>query len=109
MKRTLCCLTLLFAIACSDSSPTAPTPTTTQPPPTQAGPPVLQLSWNVTAQSCAPVTMPPAQPAFADATIVREDDTHLTAAWPHQSRTLYASFVLENNVWGLCRWDLADI
>ena len=108
MKRTLCALALLLAIGCSNS-PTSPTPTQTQPPPTQAGPTVLQLSWNVTAQSCAPVTMPPVQPAFADATIVRESDTRLTAAWPYQSRTLYATFVLENNVWGLCRWDTADV
>lgn len=108
MKRTLCAVMLLLAIGCSDS-PTSPTPVQTQPPPTQPGPAVLQLSWNVTAQSCAPVTMPPAQPAFADATIVKRDDARLTAAWPYQSRTLYANFVLENNVWALCSWDVADV
>ena len=108
MKRTLCALVLSFAIGCSNS-PTSPTPTQTQPPPTQAGPTVLQLSWNVTAQSCAPVSMPPAQPAFADATISRRTDTSLTASWPYQSRTLYANFVLENNVWALCSWDVADV
>ena len=53
--------------------------------------------------------MPPAQPAFADATITGRTDTRLTASWPYQSRTLYANFVLENNVWALCSWDIADI
>jgi hypothetical protein len=70
---------------------------------------VLQLSWNATAPSCAPVTMPPAQPAFADATIVKQNDTNATAAWPYQGQTLYANFVFENNVWALCSWDIADL
>ena len=108
MKRTLCAFVLSFAIGCSSSnSPTSPTQT--QPPPTQSGPTVLQLSWNVTAQSCAPVTMPPAQPAFADATIVNQTETSLTASWPYQSRTLYARFVRENSAWALCSWDIADV
>lgn len=106
MKRTLCCLTLLLTVACSQASPTSPT--TTQPP-TQSGPAVLQLNWNVTAPSCAPVTMPPAQPAFADATIIKQGDTNVTAAWPHNSQMLYANFVFENNSWGLCSWDIADV
>ena len=106
MKRTLCCLTLLMTVACSQSSPTAPTAVQ---PPTQAGPAVLQLSWNVTAQSCAPVTTPPTQPAFSSATIVTQTPTQVTAAWPYNSRTLYANFVLENNVWALCSWDVADV
>jgi hypothetical protein len=99
---------LLLAIGCSDS-PTSPTPVQTQPPPTQPGPTVLQLNWNITAASFAPVTAPPAQPAFADATIVQQSDTRLTASWPYQSRTLYATFVLENNAWALCSWDVADV
>ena len=84
-----------------------------QPPPTASGPAVVTLNWNVTAASCAPVSTPPSQPAFADATIVRESDTALTAAWPVQangrSATLYAHFVVENNVWALCSWDIADV
>jgi hypothetical protein len=111
VTRTLCGLMLLFAIGCSNSSsPTAPTPT---PPPTQAGPTVINLQWNVTAPSCAPVSTPPAQPAFAEATIVRQSDTSISASWPYQSGartgTLYAQFILENNVWGLCSWDIADV
>jgi hypothetical protein len=70
---------------------------------------VLQVNWNVHAQSCAPVTMPPVQPAFADATIVKQGDTGFVAAWPYGSKTLYATFILENNVWALCSWDTADI
>ena len=101
---------LLCAIGCSQSqSPTAPTPTSTTPPPTQAGPTVINLQWNVTAASCGPVTLPPAQPAFSAATIVRQSDTSLIASWPYQSRTLYAKFVFENNAWGLCSWDIADV
>lgn len=107
MKRTFCALMLLVAIGCSKDSPTSPTQT--QPPPTQSGPTVLQLSWNVTAPSCAPVTMPPVQPAFADATIVKQGDTGYVLAWPYQSQTLYATFIFENNAWGLCSWDIADI
>ena len=107
MKRTLCCLTLLMmTMACAQSSPTAPT---APQPPTQPGPAVLQLNWNVTAPSCAPVTLPPSQPAFADATIVKQSDTNVTAAWPYQSQTLYANFVFENNAWALCSWDVADV
>lgn len=109
MKRTLCALMLLsFAIGCSNS-PTSPTPTQTQPPPTQAGPTVVQLNWNVTAQSCAPVATPPVQPAFADGTIIKQGDTGYVVAWPYQGRTLYATFILENNVWALCSWDVADV
>jgi hypothetical protein len=107
VKRALSAFMLLLAIGCADS-PTSPTPVQTQPPPTQPGPTVLQLNWNVTAASCAPVTMPPAQPAFADATIVQSGSA-VTASWPYQSRTLYANFVLENNVWALCSWDIADL
>jgi hypothetical protein len=99
---------LLIAIGCSKDSPTSPTPAQTQPP-TQAGPAVVQLNWNVTAQSCAPVTVPPAPPAIADARIVSQSETELTAAWPYQSRTLYARFVRENSAWALCSWDVADI
>ena len=111
MTRTLCALMLLFAIGCSkDSSPTAPTAAE---PPTQAGPPVVALNWNATAPSCGNVTMPPTQPAFAEATIVRESDTAVIANWPITSNgrtsTLYARFVFENNAWGLCSWDIADI
>jgi len=110
VKRTLCGLMLLIAIGCSKSSPTAPTATE---PPTQSGPAVLNLQWNVTAASCAPVTMPPSQPAFSAATIVRQSDTSVTAAWPVQSngraQTLYAHFVFENSTWGLCSWDIADV
>jgi hypothetical protein len=109
VTRTFCGLILLFAIGCSDS-PTAPTP---QPTPTQPGPTVISLQWNVAAASCAPVTMPPSQPAFAAATIVRQSDTAVMASWPYQSGartgTLYANFILENNVWGLCSWDIADV
>jgi hypothetical protein len=100
---------LSFAIGCSSAnSPTSPTPTQTQPP-TQSGPTVLQVNWNVTAQSCGPVPAPPAQPAFADATIVKRGDTGFVAAWPYQSGRLYATFVLENNTWALCSWDVADV
>lgn len=53
--------------------------------------------------------MPPAQPAFADATIIKQGDTNVTAAWPHNSQMLYANFVFENNSWGLCSWDIADV
>jgi hypothetical protein len=110
VTRTLCGLMLLFAIGCSNSSPTAPTPA---PPPTQSGPTVINLQWNVAAASCAPVTMPPAQPPFAEATIVRQSDTSVTASWPFVSGartgTLYANFILENAVWGLCSWDIADV
>ena len=110
MTRTLYGLLLTFAIGCSHS-PTAPTPPPT--PPTQSGPTVINLQWNVTAASCAPVSTPPSQPAFAAATIVRQSDTSLTASWPYESAgrsgTLYANFIFENNVWGLCSWDIADI
>jgi hypothetical protein len=107
----LCGLVLLIAIGCSQS-PTAPTPT---PPPTatQPGPTVINLQWNVTAASCAPVTAPPSPPAFSAATILRQSDTTIMASWPYQSGTrqvtLVASFILENNVWGLCSWDTADV
>jgi hypothetical protein len=94
---------LLMAIGCSQS-PTAPTPTATEPP-TQPGPSVINLQWNVTAASCAPVATPPAQPAFSAATMVRNSETSITAAWPHQTgsrpTTLIANFIFENNVWGL--------
>jgi hypothetical protein len=67
----------------------------------------------VTAASCAPVTQPPTQPAFSGANIIKQSDTALTASWPIQAnggaRTLYANFILENNVWALCSWDIADI
>ena len=57
--------------------------------------------------------MPPSQPAFSAATIVRQSDTNVTTAWPIQSngraQTLYAHFVFENNAWGLCSWDIADV
>ena len=107
MTRTLCGLVLLFAIGYSKSeSPTAPTASE---PPTQSGPPVITLNLNVHAASCAPATPPSTQPAFSGATIVRQTDTTLTASWPVDSRTLYANFVLENNVWALCSWDIADI
>jgi len=102
---------LLFAIGCSNS-PTAPTPAST-PPPTQSGPTVINLQWNVIAASCAPVTTPPSQPAFAAATMVRQSDTSITASWPYQSGArpgmLIANFIFENNVWGLCSWDTTDI
>jgi hypothetical protein len=70
---------------------------------------VVQLNWNVTAPSCAPVTMPPSQPAFADGKIVKQGDTGVVMAWPYESRTLYATFIFENNAWGLCSWDIADV
>ena len=74
---------------------------------------MVVLNWTVTAASCAPVSQPPSQPAFADASIVRQSDTAVTASWPIQSggssRTLYANFILENKVWALCSWDIADI
>ena len=111
MKRTLSVLLLLCAIGCSQS-PTAPTSTST-PPPTASGPTVIDLQWSVTAASCAPVTMPPSQPAFSEATITRQSDTSLTATWPYQSASrsgrLYANFILENNRWSLCSWDIADV
>lgn len=107
MKRTLCGFILLFAAACSQS-PTAPTP-----PPTQSGPAVITLQWNVTAASCAPVTTPPSQPSTSNATIVSQTDREIRAAWPFASNgrtgTLYARFILENNVWALCSWDVADV
>ena len=74
---------------------------------------MINLQGNVVAASCAPVSTPPSQPAFAEATIVRPSDTSITASWPYQSGgrtgTLYANFILENNVWGLCSWDIADV
>ena len=111
MTRTLCALMLLFAIGCSkDSSPTSPT---ANEPPTQAGPPAVALNWTTTAVSCGAVTMPPTQPAFADARLVQESDTAVIASWPITSNgrtsTLYARFVFENNAWGLCSWDIADV
>jgi hypothetical protein len=108
VTRTLCGLLLLFTVACSDS-PTAPTATE---PPTASGPPVIALNWGVTAASCGNVSMPPSQPAFASATLVRESDTAIMASWPNQGErngTLYARFLFENNVWGLCSWDIADV
>jgi hypothetical protein len=109
--RTCGALILLFAIGCStSSSPTAPS---ANEPPTQSGPPAISLTWNVTAPSCGNVAAPPTQPAFASATLVRESDTAVTANWPittnGRSATLYARFVYENNAWGLCSWDIADI
>ena len=108
MTRTLCGLVLLFAIGCSHS-PTAPTAAD---PPTQSGPPVIQLQW-VAAASCAPVTMPPAQPPFSSAAITQQADGSMLAAWPYQSGnrtgTLYARFVNEGSVWALCSWDVADV
>jgi hypothetical protein len=53
--------------------------------------------------------MPPAQPAFADAKIVSQSDSEVRAAWPYESRTLYARFVRENGAWALCSWDVADV
>ena len=110
MTRTFCALMLLFAVGCSDSSPTAPTATEQ---PTQAGPPVVALNWNVMAPSCGNVTAPPTQPAFGSATIARDSDTAVTASWPIQANgrnsTLYARFVFENGAWGLCSWDTADL
>lgn len=53
--------------------------------------------------------MPPVQPAFADGTIVKQGDTGVMMSWPYQSKTLYATFIFENNAWGLCSWDVADI
>jgi hypothetical protein len=101
---------LLIAIGCSKSSPTAPTASE---PPTQSGPAVINLQWNVTAASCAPVTLPPSQPAFADASITQHSDGSVTASWPYQSggraARLYARFVNENNTWALCSWDIADV
>ena len=109
MTRILCGLVLAFAIGCSDSSPTAPSASE---PPTAAGPPVLSLNWGVTAPSCGAVTMPPSPPPFAAATLVRESDTAVTATWPNQGERngmLYARFIYENNAWGLCSWDIADV
>ena len=108
MTRTLCGLVLLFAIGCS-KSPTAPTASDL---PTQSGPPVIQLQW-VAAASCAPVTMPPTQPAFSSATLTNQADGSIVASWPYQSggrtATLYARFVNEGNAWALCSWDIADV
>jgi hypothetical protein len=71
------------------------------------------LNWGVTAPSCGNVTVPPSQPAFAGATLVRESDTAIMASWPNQTGdrpgTLYARFIFENNAWGLCSWDIADV
>ena len=110
MTRTLCGFMLLFAIGCSQSSPTAPTPPAA--PPTQSGPPVIQLQW-VAAASCAPVTMPPTQPPFSSATLSNQADGSIVATWPYQSGTrsgtLYARFVNESNVYRLCSWDVADV
>lgn len=37
----------------------------------------------------------------------------MIASWPYASATrtgtLYARFVNENNTWGLCSWDVADV
>ena len=111
MTRTLCALMLLFAIGCSNSS--SPTSPTANELPTQSGPPVVALNWNVAAPSCGNVTMPPTQPAFAGATLVRESDTAVMANWPittnGRNSTLYARFLFENKAWGLCSWDIADI
>ena len=108
MTRTLCCLMLLMAIGCSQS-PTAPSSTE---PLTASGPNAIQLRW-VTAASCAPVTLPPSQPAFASATITPQPDGSVTAAWPIQdgprSAMLYARFVNERNAWAMCSWDVADV
>jgi hypothetical protein len=109
VTRTLCGLFLLFAVGCSSSSsPTAPTP-----PPTQSGPTVVNLQWQVVAASCAPVSAPPSPPPFSTATIVRRSETQITASWPSESGTrpgtLYANFIFENNAWGLCSWDIADV
>ena len=101
MTRTLCGLMLLFAIGCSQS-PTAPTPASNR---RAVGTTVINLQWNVIAASCAPVTTPPSQPAFAAATIVRQSDTSRHRALAVSNRaiatgTLYAHFVIENNVLG---------
>jgi hypothetical protein len=73
---------------------------------------VIQLQW-VAAASCAPVTLPPMQPAFSDATITQQTDGSVMASWPvpfsGRNRTLYARFVNENNAWALCSWDIADV
>jgi hypothetical protein len=57
--------------------------------------------------------MPPTQPAFSSATMVQQADGSVMASWPYESNgrsvTLYARFVNENNVWGLCSWDFADL
>jgi len=112
VKRTLCGLILLMAIGCSNSSPTAPTPTQTQPPTTAPGPTVIQLQW-VAASGCGPVTMPPTQPAFSDATITQQGDGSIIASWPYtangRNARLYARFVSENNAYALCSWDIADV
>ncbi|HYB97479.1 MAG TPA: hypothetical protein VEC39_21080 [Vicinamibacterales bacterium] len=103
MKRTLCCVSLLFAMACSQS-PTAPT---------SAPSIAAQLRWNVASTSCAPVGAPPSQPPFTSATIVEEGDGSVVASWPylHNNRTsmLYARFVKENGGFAMCSWDIADI
>jgi hypothetical protein len=73
---------------------------------------VIQLQW-VAARSCAPVALPSTQPPFSSATITQNADGSVTASWPYQSGartgTLYARFVNENNAWGLCSWDTADV
>jgi hypothetical protein len=104
VKRTLCCLMLLFAVGCSQS-PTAPTSA----PASIAG----QLRWNVMASSCATMAPPTPQPEFSSAAIVQEPDGSVTASW---SRTnsgrdvlLYAHFVRENGGWAMCSWDTADV
>ena len=74
---------------------------------------MINLQWNVTAASCAPVATPPSQPAFSAATLTTNADGSITAAWPYQSGTragtLYARFVNEGGVWALCSWDIADV
>ena len=103
MTRTLCGVMLLFAIGCSQS-PTAPT---------SAPSIAAQLRWNITSASCAPVTMPPAQPEFSTATITSENDGSVTASWPimqnNRTAMLYARFVRENGGYAMCSWDVADI
>jgi hypothetical protein len=101
--RILVVLTLLAAVACSQS-PTAPTP---------AGATAAQLRWDVTASSCAPVAPPSPLPDLAASSIEPQADGSVMASWPYtvkgRQAMLTARFVREGGAWAMCSWDTTDV
>lgn len=119
----------VFAVACSES-PTSPSPVLEDPPPVVTTPPPdppppddppapppspAQYTWDRVGQGCYASGAPNPRPDIADAVRTPQEEGVIRAVWGNyraadgREGLLSAYFVLEENEYRLCSWDMSDL